>query len=155
LPRNEPPITVQADASFSTVELKPWWPLNILPVIAAIFAIASLLILPWSLKWTMVLSLPIVYLCFYSWQRLPAVSTAAVSAIQWHDDTWRLCVNQQWYNAELNDVVIWTDWVFLQFTLPKRWSLFVLPISLPLHRQHFYSESDWRLLRRYLYQQTY
>jgi hypothetical protein len=125
-------------------------------VFAAIFAISSLLVLPWSIVWAVVVSLPIIFLCIYSWQRLPAASLLAVSALQWHDNAWRLCINQQWYSAELGDVVIWADWIFLQFTMPKRWLCFTFnmawPIGLPLHRQHFYSESSWRLLRRYLYQ---
>jgi hypothetical protein len=152
LPRNVLPSTVQADANFSTIELKPWWPLQIIPVFAALFAIGSLLILPWSIVWVMILSLPIIFLSIYSWQRLPAASISAISAIQWHDNSWRLCINQQWYHAALSDEVIWADWVFLQFTLSNQSSLFILPIGLPLHRQHFHSESDWRLLRRHLYQ---
>lgn len=132
----------------SSVELKAWWPLQVVPLIAVVFAIFSFIVLR-SPLWLMIgLSLPIIVSGFYSWQRLPATSRFSVSALQWRDGVWRLRFNKKWHDAELSDVVIWSGWLFLQFKISGQW----LPVKLPLCRQHFYSESDWRALRRFLHE---
>ena len=132
-------------------ELVPWSPLIFLLGVIHLFASAGIIFsgVPDFLKLILLLFLPASFY-FYS-RRLPAASIEAVSAVQWHsqqshEKKWQLRIDQQWIGAEITDVVIWADWVFLRFRLDgKR-----LPIDLPLCRQHFMSQAEWCNLRRQL-----
>jgi hypothetical protein len=110
--------------------------------------------IPVFLKLTLLLLLPASFY-FYS-RRLPAASAVAVSALQWrvqqfhekrsHEKQWQLRIDQQWITADITDVVIWADWVFLRFRLAGK----IMPVNLPLCRRHFISQAEWCSLRRQL-----
>jgi hypothetical protein len=128
-----------------TFELRCWRPLRCVPfvihLLAALSAISASIFLGVKLILLAALSVTVVYYL----KRLPGESGAAVAAIQWKENAWRLCSNNQWMDAELRDVVIWADWLFLSFRCQSRNK------NLILCRHHFETEREWRHLRRCLH----